>query len=79
MLLDAIAYFILTLALKAHHEEDSKLVKALGNDFKGKISLVIYTIAIPLAFVNSMSAALLYIVVALIWLIPDKRFERIIS
>jgi len=79
LLLDAIAYFILTLALKAHHEEDSKLVKALGNDFKGKISLVIYIIAIPLAFVNSLSAALLYIVVALIWLIPDKRFERIIS
>lgn len=79
LLLDAIAYFILTLVLKAHHDEDSKLVKALGNDFKGKISVVIYVIAIPIAFVNSIIAALLYIVVALMWLIPDKRFERIIG
>jgi uncharacterized membrane protein len=79
LLFDAIAYFILTLALKTHHEEDSKLVKALGSDFKGKISVVIYAIAIPLAFVNQYLAASLYIVVALMWLIPDKRFERIIS
>ncbi len=79
LLLDAIAYFILTLVLKAHHDEDSKLVKALGNDFKGKISVGIYAIAIPLAFVNSLIAASMYIVVALIWFIPDKRFERIIG
>lgn len=79
LLFDAIAYFIFTFALKAHHEQDSKLVKALGSDFKGKISVVIYAIAIPLAFVNQYLAASLYIVVALMWLIPDKRFERIIS
>ncbi len=79
LLLDAIAYFILTLALKAHHDEDSKLVRALGSDFKGKISVVIYAVAIPLAFVNSLIAASFYIIVALMWLIPDKRFERIIS
>jgi uncharacterized membrane protein len=54
-------------------------VKALGNDFKGKISLVIYIVAIPLAFVNSLIAASLYIIVALIWLIPDKRFERVVG
>jgi len=78
-LLDAIAYFILTLALKAHHDENSKLVKALGSDFKGKISVVIYAVAIPLAFVHSLLAALMYTLVALMWLIPDKRFERIIS
>jgi uncharacterized membrane protein len=46
LLLDAISYFILTLALKAHHSEDSKLVKALGSDFKGKISVVIYATTI---------------------------------
>ena len=79
LLFDAIAYFILTLTLKAHHDENSKLVQALGSDFKGKISVVIYLIAIPLAFVQSILAASLYIVVALMWLIPDKRFERIIS
>jgi uncharacterized membrane protein len=79
LLLDAIAYFILTLVLKAHHEKDSKLVQALGNDFKGKISVVIYAIAIPIAFLNSLIAAALYIVVALIWLVPDKRFEKVIG
>jgi uncharacterized membrane protein len=79
LLFDAIAYFILTLTLKAHHDENSKLVQALGSDFKGKISVVIYIIAIPLAFVQSILAASLYIVVALMWLIPDKRFERKIS
>lgn len=79
LLMDAIAYFILTLALKAHHDENSKLVKALGSDFKGKISVVIYAIAIPLAFVNSIIAAVFYIAVALMWLIPDKRFEKIIG
>ena len=79
LLLDAIAYFILTLALKAHHDKDSKLVQALGNDFKGKISVVIYAIAIALAFLNSLLAAALYVLVALIWLVPDKRFEKVIS
>ena len=79
LLLDAVAYFILTLALKAHHDKDSKLVQALGNDFKGKISVVIYAIAIALAFLNSLLAAALYVLVALIWLVPDKRFEKVIS
>jgi TMEM175 potassium channel family protein len=79
LLFDAIAYFIFTLTLKAHHDEDSKLVKALGSDFKGKISIVIYITAVLLAFVNSIIACSLYVLVALIWLIPDKRFEGIIS
>ena len=79
LLLDAIAYYILTIVLKAHHDKDSKLVKALGNDFKGKISVVIYFVAIPLAFLHSLIAASLYILVALMWLVPDKRFERIIN
>lgn len=79
LLFDAIAYFILTLTLKAHHDEDSKFVKALGSDFKGKISIVICAVAIPIAFVHSLIAASLYFLVALMWLIPDKRFERIIG
>lgn len=79
LLFDAIAYFIFTIALKAHHNENSKLVKALGSDFKGKISVAIYSVAIPLAFLNSLIAASLYILVALMWLIPDKRFEKVIS
>ena len=79
LLFDALAYFILTITLKTHHDKDSKLVKALGSDFKGKISIVIYVTAVLLAFVNSIIACSLYVLVALIWLIPDKRFERIIS
>ena len=75
----SIAYYILTLALKAHHDKDSKLVRALGNDFKGKISTVIYIIAVLVAFYQPVIAASLYILVALIWLVPDKRFERILN
>jgi uncharacterized membrane protein len=79
LFMDAIAYFILTLTLKAHHHENSKLVKALGSDFKGKISIVIYAIAIALAFINSIIAAVLYVTVAVMWLVPDKRFEKVID
>ncbi len=79
LLCNSIAYYILTLALKAQHDKDSILVKALGKDFKGKISTVIYIIAVLLAFYQPIIAASLYILVALMWLVPDKRFERIIN
>lgn len=72
----AIAYFILTVALVAHHGKDSTLAIALGRDFKGKLSLAIYAVAIPLAFVQSWLACGLYVLVAIIWLIPDRRIER---
>lgn len=70
------AYFILTRALLAHHDRDSKLATALGNDFKEKLSLVVYIVAIALAFVNSWLALLLYTLVALTWFIPDPRIEK---
>ena len=79
LLLSAIAYFILTRALLAIHEKDSILATAIGNDFKGKISPVIYAVAIPLAFLNSLFAGLLYVLVAIIWFVPDRRIERILS
>ncbi len=72
----AIAYFILTLTLVAHHGKDSTLAIALGRYFKGKLSVAIYAVAIPLAFVQSWLACGLYILVAAIWLIPDRRIER---
>ena len=75
----AVAYYIMTRALIAHHERDSALVRALGSDFKGKISLVIYAVAILLAFVWPRLACALYVVVAAIWLIPDRRFERALA
>lgn len=79
LLLAAIAYFILSRILISHHGKDSTLAIALGRDFKGKISPAIYAIAILLAFVNSWLAFLLYVLVAAIWLIPDRRLEKALT
>ncbi len=79
MLGAAIAYFILTRALIALHGRDSVLATAVGRDFKGTISVVIYGAAIPLSFVNSWFAGGLYVLVAIMWLIPDRRIEKIVS
>jgi uncharacterized membrane protein len=76
LLLSAIAYFLLVRALLAHHGHDSTLAKALGNDFKGKLSPVIYALAILLAFPAPLAAVALYVVVALMWLVPDTRIEK---
>jgi uncharacterized membrane protein len=75
----AIAYFILARSLLAIHAPDSLLAIALGADFKGKISMVIYLVAIPLAFVRPWLACLLYILVAVMWLVPDRRIEKTIA
>lgn len=75
----AIAYFILARSLLAIHAPDSLLATALGADFKGKVSVVIYLMAIPLAFVRSWAACLLYILVAVMWLVPDRRIEKTIA
>ncbi len=76
LLFAAVAYFILTRVLLSVHGKDSTLATALGNDFKGKISVVIYLAAIPLAFVSPWIAGGLYVSVAVIWLIPDRRIEK---
>ncbi len=75
----AIAYFILTRTLLRIHTSDSTLATALGSDFKGKISIVIYLAAISLSFVRSWLAAALYILVEIIWLVPDRRIEKRIA
>jgi uncharacterized membrane protein len=72
----AIAYVILTRVLVSYHGRDSALAKAVGKDFKGKVSVVCYAVAIPLAFVNSWLACGLYVLVVVMWLIPDRRIER---
>jgi uncharacterized membrane protein len=79
LLFAAIAYFILTRILISHHGKDSVLATAVGNDFKGKISVVFYAMAIALAFVNSWIACALYVLVAIMWLLPDRRIERTIT
>ena len=76
LLLAAVAYFILTQALIGLHGRDSVLATALGRDLKGKISVVIYLMAIPLAFVRSWLAGALYVLVAVLWLVPDRRIEK---
>jgi hypothetical protein len=63
----------------AHHGKDSALTKALGNDFKGKISLLIYAIAIACSFWYPLVSFLLYILVAALWFVPDQRIEKILS
>jgi uncharacterized membrane protein len=76
LLLAAIAYYLLTLALIARHGRDSLLATAVGRDFKGKISILIYAVAIPFSFVSPWFAAVLYVSVAILWLIPDRRIEK---
>jgi uncharacterized membrane protein len=76
LLFAAIAYFILSKVLISLHGTDSVLASALGGDFKGKISMVIYLVAVPLAFVNSWFACGLYVLVAIMWLVPDRRIEK---
>src|SRR5213076_344840 len=75
----ACAYHILTRVLLASHGADSLLARALGKDLKGKISLVIYSAAIIIAFAQPLVSCALYVVVAGVWLCPDPRFERLLA
>jgi TMEM175 potassium channel family protein len=75
LLMAAVAWLILQTAILAHQGPNSKLATALGRDLKGKASAIAYVSAIPLAFVDPRIAIGLYILVALIWLVPDRRIE----
>jgi uncharacterized membrane protein len=79
LLFAAIAFTILVRVLIACHGPDSRLARAVGADFKGNTSLVLYALALPAAFVHPWIACTLYAVVALIWLIPDRRIERVFT
>jgi uncharacterized membrane protein len=76
LLFAGIAYYVLEMAIIRSQGPDSRLKAAVGDDFKGKVSVVIYLVAIPLAFVQQWLADALYVSVALMWLIPDKRIEQ---
>jgi uncharacterized membrane protein len=78
LLMAAIAYFILQQAIIASQGPDSLLRKAIGSDWKGKVSPVLYAIAIPTAFWSPWAAQALYVTVALIWLVPDRRIEHVL-
>jgi TMEM175 potassium channel family protein len=79
MLMAAIAYWILQQTLIRHDGNESLLAVAVGSDFKGKLSPVLYMIAIPAAFQSRWLAGGLYVAVALIWLVPDRRIERVLE
>ena len=75
LLLASVAYFILVRAILATQKHDSTLAVAVGKDVKGKVSVLIYLVAVPLAFVRPWIADLLYVLVAGMWLVPDRRIE----
>jgi len=72
----AIAYSILVRVLLAGHGAHSTLARAIGSDFKGNISVVIYAAGIALAFLNAWIGVALYMAVAIVWLVPDRRIEK---
>jgi uncharacterized membrane protein len=76
LLMAAIAYYVLQHAIIVDQGRNSLLASAIGRDWKGKLSLLFYLTAIPLAFVSPWIASALYTLVALLWLIPDRRIER---
>ena len=77
MVMAAIAYYILQGRIIKLEGPDSILAKAVGTDWKGKISPLLYIVAIPLAFVSHWIAQAIYVLVAVIWLVPDRRIERV--
>ena len=79
MLLAAIAYYILQCVILAEYGRDSKLAASIGRDYKGKLSPVLYAIAIAASFFQPWLAGAIYAVVALMWLIPDRRIARVVD
>ncbi len=78
LILAACAYSILVRVLVAYHGHDSHLALAIGGDFKGNISIVLYAAAIAMAFVDPRISCAMYVIVAAMWLIPDRRIERVL-
>jgi uncharacterized membrane protein len=79
LLMAAIAYYILAHLLMAHHGPESAITRAFGRDRKGQVSVLIYAAAIPFAFVVPWVSGLLYVLAAVIWLIPDRRIEATLT
>jgi uncharacterized membrane protein len=76
LLLAAIAYYILVRAIIRAEGPHSRVAAAVGSDFKGKISAVLYAVAVPAAFVERWAAIGVYVLVAMMWLVPDRRMVR---
>jgi len=78
LLLAGVAYLVLQNAIIACHGNDSLLARAVGGDAKGKLSAVLYGLAIPIAYFEVWISGSIYVLVAMIWLIPDRRIERVL-
>jgi uncharacterized membrane protein len=76
LIMNSIAYYILVRCLLKANGKDSTLAKALGSDLKGKVSTVIYAVGIAIAFINTWVSLALYMIVAIMWLVPDSRIEK---
>src|SRR6185436_15262745 len=77
LLLAGVAYYILERTIIRNQGASSRLEAAIGKDLKGRVSVVLYALAIPLAFVNQLISDAIYVMVALMWLIPDRRIESV--
>ena len=78
LFMSAIAYTILMTLLVRHEGPDSALARAMGADLKGKVSLALYALGVALAFVQPLASIALYVLVAIIWFLPDPRIERVV-
>jgi uncharacterized membrane protein len=79
LIMNALAFTILMTLLVRHEGPDSILARAMGRDLKGKVSLVIYVAGVALAFVQPIASVALYVIVAGIWFVPDRRVERVLK
>ncbi len=79
LLMSGIAYLILQQRIISSQGEDSLLKRAVGSDWKGKISAVLYVVAIVVAFISAPVSVAIYVFVALMWIVPDRRIERILA
>ena len=79
LFLAAVAYNLWARTLVTHHGMDSPIGKALGSDVKGKISLALYLLGMALSFVHPLLGFAVYTVVAMMWLVPDKRMEQAVG
>jgi len=79
LLMTGFAYLVLARLLAAYEGKDSQLALALGRDYKGKASLLAYAIAIPLSFVKTWMAFIIYVGIAIMWFLPDPRIEKTVA
>jgi uncharacterized membrane protein len=79
LLMAALAYYILQRTIIAKQGRDSLLAAAIGRDWKGKVSPALYLAAIPLCFVHPWIGNAIYVIVALVWLVPDRRIEQVLE